>query len=230
MTEPLVRLEGAALTYPGPPPVTALQPTSLEIQPGEYIAIVGASGSGKSTLLNLIGLLEPPSSGLVFVDGIDVAGLRSKEIADIRARTFGFVFQRFHLMPALTALANVEIALTYQGIRKPERRDTAHAALERVGLGARVGHLPAELSGGEQQRVAIARAIACGQSCLLADEPTGNLDSITSDAVLGLLDDIAQSGTSVLCVTHSPTVARHARRHLDVTDGVVRSTTVPVAP
>lgn len=220
-----MQLTDAALVYPGPPPITALQATSLSVDAGDYVSITGASGSGKSTLLSVIGLLEPPTVGTVHVDGVDLTDLASNRIGLIRARTFGFVFQRFHLLPAISALDNVELALLYQGHTRPERSEMARRALERVGLGERAGHRPAELSGGEQQRVAIARAIACRQPCLLADEPTGNLDSSTTEGVLELLDQIADEGTTVICVTHSQDVAARARRHLMVRDGVIISDT-----
>lgn len=222
--EPAVlALDEVALTYEGPPPVPALRPTTLRILPAEYIAITGPSGSGKSTLLSVMGLLEPPTAGTIRIGDVEVGDLRGKELAELRARTFGFVFQRFHLMPAVSALANVEIALMYQGLRSPERRAAAQGALRRVGLSHRMGHRPSEMSGGEQQRVAIARAIACEQPCLLADEPTGNLDSATTEDILDLLDQIAANGTTVICVTHSDDVARRATRRLHVKDGTVRA-------
>lgn len=219
----VLALDEVALTYDGPPPVAALRSTTLRILSGEYIAITGPSGSGKSTLLSVMGLLEPPTSGTIRIGDTNVAGLRAKALAELRARTFGFVFQRFHLMPAITALSNVEIALMYQGVRSSDRTAAAQAALERVGLGHRMGHRPSEMSGGEQQRVAIARAIACEQPCLLADEPTGNLDSATTESILDLLDQIAVSGTTVICVTHSDEVSRRATRRLRVKDGIVHA-------
>ena len=178
------------MTYGNHAPVTALRSTDLTIRAGEHVAITGPSGSGKSTLLSLIGLLEPPTRGAVMVDGTNIAGIGSSELSRLRSATFGFVFQRFHLLPALTARANVELGLMYQGVRGSHRRAAAEAALERVGLGHRMTHLPSELSGGEQQRVAIARAVACDQPCLLADEPTGNLDSAMTAIVLDILDQI----------------------------------------
>jgi putative ABC transport system ATP-binding protein len=224
---PLIQLTDATVTYGNHAPVTALRSTDLTIRAGEHVAITGPSGSGKSTLLSLIGLLEPPTRGAVMVDGTNIAGIGSSELSRLRSATFGFVFQRFHLLPALTARANVELGLMYQGVRGSHRRAAAEAALERVGLGHRMTHLPSELSGGEQQRVAIARAVACDQPCLLADEPTGNLDSAMTAIVLDILDQIAASGTTVICVTHSEAVARRGTRRLVLDDGIVTSDRPP---
>lgn len=224
---PLIQLTDATVTYGNHAPVTALRSTDLTIRAGEHVAITGPSGSGKSTLLSLIGLLEPPTRGAVMVDGTNIAGIGSSELSRLRSATFGFVFQRFHLLPALTARANVELGLMYQGVRGSHRRAAAEAALERVGLGHRMTHLPSELSGGEQQRVAIARAVACDQPCLLADEPTGNLDSVMTAIVLDILDQIAASGTTVICVTHSEAVARRGTRRLVLDDGIVTSDRPP---
>lgn len=224
---PLIQLTDATVTYGNHAPVTALRSTDLTIRAGEHVAITGPSGSGKSTLLSLIGLLEPPTRGAVMVDGTNIAGIGSSELSRLRSATFGFVFQRFHLLPALTARANVELGLMYQGVRGSHRRAAAEAALERVGLGHRMTHLPSELSGGEQQRVAIARAVACDQPCLLADEPTGNLDSAMTAIVLDILDQIAASGTTVICVTHSEAVARRGTRRLVLDDGIMTSDRPP---
>ncbi len=224
---PLIQLTDATVTYGNHAPVTALRSTDLTIRAGEHVAITGPSGSGKSTLLSLIGLLEPPTRGAVMVDGTNIAGIGSSELSRLRSATFGFVFQRFHLLLALTARANVELGLMYQGVRGSHRRAAAEAALERVGLGHRMTHLPSELSGGEQQRVAIARAVACDQPCLLADEPTGNLDSAMTASVLDILDQIAASGTTVICVTHSEAVARRGTRRLVLDDGIVTSDRPP---
>jgi putative ABC transport system ATP-binding protein len=216
-----IRWDGVGLTYPGPPDVEALRPTSLAIEPGAHVAITGPSGSGKSTLLNVLGLLDRPTTGRFHLDGVDAGELPDADRAELRARYFGFVFQRFHLLPSLTACENVELSLMYGGIRQSKRRDLATAALTRVGLAGRVHHRPTALSGGEQQRVAVARGIVRDQRFLLTDEPTGSLDSRTADAVLGLLDSLAHDGRGVICVTHNETVAARAKRRLRVLDGVV---------
>lgn len=223
-TEPVlgVRWEGVGLTYPGHREVTALAATDLEISGGTYLAITGPSGAGKSSLINVLGLIESPSTGRILLDGRDVATLSASSLAATRARWFGFVFQRFHLLPALTAVENVELGLMYQATAPRRRqRELATEALGRVGLADRAHHRPVELSGGEQQRVAIARAIVCEQRFILADEPTGSLDSRTEGEILDLLDDLVANGRSVACVTHSETVARRAHRRLHVLDGVV---------
>lgn len=214
-----IRWQGVGLTYPGPPEVDALRPTDLVIGPGEYVAITGPSGSGKSTLLNILGLLDRPTTGQFELDGINVSDLSGTLLADLRARYFGFVFQRFHLLPGLTAVENVELGLMYAGIRRSNRQTMALAALERVGLAARAEHRPSALSGGEQQRVAIARAIVREQRFVLADEPTGSLDSRTSDAVLELLEDLVDHGLGVVCVTHDEGVANRAYRRVRLLDG-----------
>jgi putative ABC transport system ATP-binding protein len=213
---------GVGLTYPGHRPITALAPTDLTIDKGEYVAITGPSGSGKSSLINVLGLIEDPTCGQIFLDGVDTSTVSPGCLTTLRASWFGFVFQRFHLLPALTALENVELALLYQAAMPPRRqRHLAEAALDRVGVGDRSHHRPAYLSGGEQQRVAIARALVCDQRFILADEPTGSLDSRTADEILDLLDGLVRDGHSVVCVTHSDSVADRARRRLHVLDGIV---------
>lgn len=209
------------LTSAGPPPVTALQKSSLTIKPGSYTAITGPSGSGKSTLLNILGLLDRASSGSYFIDGEDVSALGDTELASLRAQWFGFIFQRFHLVPTLTANENVQLSLMYGGVARRQREALALQALRRVGLAERSSHRPSALSGGEQQRVAIARAIVRDQSYLLADEPTGSLDSKTAAAVLDLMDDLAAEGRAIVCVTHSPEVAERASSRISVLDGRV---------
>jgi putative ABC transport system ATP-binding protein len=216
-----VRWEGVGVTYPGPPDVEALRPTTLQIAAGAYVAITGPSGSGKSTLLNVLGLLDVPTTGRYALGGTDVHHLTDRARAELRARYFGFVFQRFHLLPSLTALENVELALMYGGVVRKDRTALSRAALGRVGLADRVHHRPTALSGGEQQRVAIARAIVRDQHFLLADEPTGSLDSETAEAVLDLLESLATDGRGIVCVTHNEAVARRAQRRLEVLDGVV---------
>jgi putative ABC transport system ATP-binding protein len=214
--------EGIGVTYPGPPDVEALRPTTIEIEASTHLAITGPSGSGKSTLLNILGLLDRPTSGRYLLDGHDVDELSERERAELRARYFGFVFQRFHLLPSLTAQENVELALMYAGVPRGERRDLASVALDRVGLAGRAHHRPTALSGGEQQRVAIARAVVRDQRFLLADEPTGNLDSATADAVLDLLESLARDGRSLIYVTHNEAIAERAQRRFHVLDGIVK--------
>jgi putative ABC transport system ATP-binding protein len=216
-----IHWDGVGVTYSGHPDVEALRPTMLAIETGAHVAITGPSGSGKSTLLNVLGLLDRPTTGRFLLDGSDVDDLSDADRAELRARYFGFVFQRFHLLPSLTACENVELALMYGGHGRSTRRTTAMAALERVGLADRALHRPTALSGGEQQRVAIARAIVRDQHFLLTDEPTGSLDSTTAASVLDLLQSLADDGRGLICVTHNEAVAYRARHRLRVLDGVV---------
>jgi putative ABC transport system ATP-binding protein len=216
-----LELERAAQTYAGSPPVEALQPTTLTIEPGDYVGIVGPSGSGKSTLLNLLGLLDVPSAGSYRIDGVDVQALDEPDRCGLRATVLGFVFQAYHLAPDRSALENVELGLLYRRVDPALRRRRALDALEQVGLSARAGALPTTLSGGEQQRVAIARAIVGDRRVLLCDEPTGNLDSRTSAQVLDLIESLHDLGLTVVMVTHDADVARRPRRLLRVADGVV---------
>jgi putative ABC transport system ATP-binding protein len=202
--------------------VTALRGVSLTIAPGDYAAILGPSGSGKSTLMHLLGGLDRPTTGTLLIAGRDVAGLSPAELAALRNRTIGFVFQAFHLLPRTSAVDNVALPLVYAGVRAGERRRRAAALLERVGLGHRLGHRPNQLSGGEQQRVAIARALVTGPSLLLADEPTGNLDTVTGAEVLALLETLnRESGVAVVLVTHDHEVASRAHRQIRMRDGVI---------
>jgi putative ABC transport system ATP-binding protein len=201
--------------------VPALRGVSLTIEPGDYVAIVGPSGSGKSTLMHLLGVLDQPSSGVLRVNGRDVAGLTAPEMAKLRNETIGFVFQAFHLLSRTTALDNVALPLVYRGIAAKERRRRAQATLERVGLGHRTGHRPNQMSGGEQQRVAIARALVTEPKMLLADEPTGNLDSKTGQAVLRLLEELNREGVALVIVTHDLEVATRARRRITMRDGEI---------
>ncbi|GAA4696217.1 macrolide export ATP-binding/permease protein MacB [Phytohabitans rumicis] len=204
--------------------VPALRGVSLEIAVGDYVAVVGPSGSGKSTLMHLLGGLDRPSSGRLVIGGRDVAGLSAPEMARLRNETIGFVFQAFHLLPRTTAVDNVALPLVYRGLGARQRRARATAMLERVGLGHRLHHRPNQLSGGEQQRVAIARALVTDPSVLLADEPTGNLDTVTGEAVLGLLEELnAASGVALVLVTHDRDVAARARRQIVMRDGVIVS-------
>ena len=217
----LVEARSLSKVYDGCPVVRALDGPSFTIGAGELVGIVGPSGSGKSTLLHLIGLLDRPTGGRLLVGGHDVARLPDRELAGLRARTVGFVFQQFHLLPALTALDNVATGLVYLGVGAAERRARAAEALATVGLGDRMGHRPSRLSGGEQQRVAIARALVARPALILADEPTGNLDSAAGAAVFGVLMDLHHRGHTVVVVTHDRELAHLLPRTLAVHDGRV---------
>ncbi|WP_225848304.1 ABC transporter ATP-binding protein [Streptomyces sp. HPF1205] len=217
----IVELRGVAKTYPGTPSVEALKPVDLTIEAGEHLAIVGPSGSGKSTLLNLLGLLDRPTQGQYVFAGHDVSALNERERTALRGRRIGFVFQQFHLLPHRTAAENVGIALLYSTPTQRQRTAAAVEALDRVGLGHRLHALPGTLSGGERQRVAIARAVVGAPALVLCDEPTGNLDSATAQAVLGLLEDLNRDGVTLIVITHDPGVAARARRQLQILDGAV---------
>jgi putative ABC transport system ATP-binding protein len=199
--------------------VHALQGVDLTIADGEFVAIMGPSGSGKSTLMNMIGCLDVPTAGSYVLDGIEVAGMSDDELTLIRNRKLGFVFQSFNLLPRLSATEQVEVPLIYQ--RAPDRRARAIAALERVGLGERVHHKPTELSGGQQQRVAIARALVTEPSLILADEPTGALDTRSTAEIMELFEELNEQGITVIFVTHEPEVAAHTRRQIHIRDGLV---------
>jgi putative ABC transport system ATP-binding protein len=208
------QLEGVA--------VEALRGVSLRIGRGEFAAIIGPSGSGKSTLMHLLGCLDRPSSGVLRVGGVEVSRLSDTDLAELRNKTIGFVFQSFHLMGRTSALDNVALPLVYRGVGRSERRARAAAALESVGLGHRMEHRPSQMSGGEQQRVAIARALVGEPEVLLADEPTGNLDTRNGAEVMAILDRLnADSGVAVVLVTHEQAVAAHARRQIHVRDGLI---------
>ena len=204
--------------------VTALDRVSLRIESGEYLAVIGPSGSGKSTLMHLLGLLDRPTSGLLRVDGRDVAGMPDAQLAGLRNATIGFVFQSFHLLARTSAVDNVALPLIYRGVPARERRDRSVAALQAVGLGHRLGHRPTQLSGGEQQRIAIARALVGEPRVLLADEPTGNLDSRNGAEVMGLVEALnAERGVAVVLVTHDREIAGRARRRILMRDGRIES-------
>ena len=203
--------------------VRALDGIDLSISPGEYVAIMGASGSGKSTLMNLIGCLDTPTSGSYRLNGVAVEALDDEELAAIRNEEIGFVFQTFNLLARTTALRNVELPLVYAGVSKSARRQKAERALERVGLGGRMTHRSNELSGGQRQRVAIARALVNDPSILLADEPTGNLDSTTSGEIMELFDELNRAGNTVIVVTHEDDIAKHTHRVVTLLDGKIIS-------
>ena len=220
----LIKLEQVSRSYAlGRTGVQALRDVSLQIEPGEFVAILGASGSGKSTLMNLIGCLDRPTKGRYLLEGVDVAGLDHDELADIRNDKIGFVFQSFNLLSRTTAQQNVELPMLYSSRRLSgrERHQRARAALEQVGLAGRADHHPNQLSGGEQQRVAIARAIANQPSVLLADEPTGNLDSRTSAEIMTVFQSLNQRGITIVMVTHELDIARFARRNVFMRDGLI---------
>ena len=219
----LIEIRDMTKTYDsGEVQVHALRGVSLDIEVGESVAIMGSSGSGKSTLMNILGCLDRPTAGSYLLAGEEVARLGRVRLAEVRNRTLGFVFQSFNLLSRTSALENVELPLMYAGIARRERHRRAVAALERVGLGDRIHHHPNQLSGGQQQRVAIARALVGEPSLILADEPTGNLDSRTSIDVMALFQELVASGMTVVLVTHEPDIAEHAARVIEIRDGQVR--------
>ncbi|WP_275983514.1 ABC transporter ATP-binding protein [Paenibacillus hamazuiensis] len=207
--------------YRGSEELPILKSISLSVDTGEFVAIVGPSGSGKSTLMNTIGLLDVPTSGSYTLDGVATEKMSDDALAELRNRKIGFIFQQFNLLPRLTALENVELPMIYSGVPKKERRERAQQMLENLGMGARSDHRPSQLSGGQQQRVAIARALAVGPSLLLADEPTGALDSKTGQEVLELMLQLNESGNTIVLITHDLHIAEHAKRIVTIRDGLI---------
>jgi len=219
----LIRLESLWKIYPVGGGVTALRDVDLRIEEGEYVAIMGASGSGKSTMLNVLGCLDRPTHGRYFLGGEDVSTMTDNELSEVRNLKIGFIFQSFNLIPQLSIVENIEVPLFYQGLPRHARHPRSRELAELVGLGERLGHRPNELSGGQQQRVAVARALANDPLVLLADEPTGNLDSHTTQEILDLFDDLHGRGRTIVVVTHEDHVAERTRRVVRLTDGRVES-------
>jgi putative ABC transport system ATP-binding protein len=218
-----LELKEISKVYPGPPIVQALSNVSISVTHGELLGIIGSSGSGKTTLLHIIGTLSIPSSGSIFIDGRNVVGMSDKQLSGVRSQKIGFVFQEFFLLPGFSALENVANGLLYSGISSEERKERAFEVLGKVGLGHRANHLPNELSGGEQQRVAVARALVHKPSFVLADEPTGNLDSENTASIMDLFTTLNEGGTTVILITHDLEVAESAQRKITLRDGLIDS-------
>jgi putative ABC transport system ATP-binding protein len=222
--EPLITIQDIGRKYViGAEVIHALKSVSLTINKGEFVALMGPSGSGKSTLMNILGCLDTPSRGKYILNGIDVSHMTDNELAEVRNEEIGFVFQTFNLLPRNTALDNVALPLVYSGVSKTDRRERAGTALKNVGLGNRMDHRPNELSGGQRQRVAVARALINNPSIILADEPTGNLDTKTSIEIMGLLEDIHAKGNTIILVTHEEDIALHAHRIVRMRDGLIEN-------
>ena len=220
----LIKLIDIAKTYVmGAEIIHAIRSISLNVEKNEYVALMGPSGSGKSTLMNIIGCLDSPSKGEYYLNGTEVSGMSDNELAEVRNREIGFVFQTFNLLPRSSALENVALPLLYAGLKKQERMEKAMAIMNDVGLTDRMKHRPNELSGGQRQRVAIGRALVNHPSIILADEPTGNLDTKTSEEIMGLFQDIHQKGNTIVVVTHEEDIAQHAHRIVRLRDGLVES-------
>ncbi|WP_281397254.1 ABC transporter ATP-binding protein [Heyndrickxia vini] len=220
MTNTLISIENMVKSYTiGGETVTALHRVSLQIETGEFLAIIGPSGSGKSTLMNMIGCLDKPDSGNYLLEGNKVNNMNDNQLAKIRNKKIGFIFQNFNLLPKLSAIQNVELPLLYSGMNQSERRKIAESCLEKVGLLERANHLPTQLSGGQQQRVAIARALVCNPPILLADEPTGALDSKTSKEIMGVIKQLNEQGRTIIVITHDLSIANQAKRVVQINDG-----------
>jgi putative ABC transport system ATP-binding protein len=223
MSKDVIVTQNLSKTYGKPPlQVYALRETNLQIKQGDYIAIIGPSGSGKSTLMNLLGCLDKPTSGNIFIDGSDVSTLNENELARIRREKIGFIFQKYNLIPTLNALENVELSMGFAGVDSQVRTAKAKKLLEMVELSKRLTHKPSEMSGGEQQRVAIARALANSPSIILADEPTGNVDTKSGDNIMNILEEVNRKGETIIVVTHNMAIAQRAKRVLRIQDGVVQ--------
>lgn len=227
MSNHLIEVKNVYKIYnPGENEVRALDGISVTIDHGEFVAIVGHSGSGKSTFMNMLGCLDTPTSGDYYLDGVNVAGMTDDELSDIRNKQIGFIFQGFNLIPSLTAQENVELPLVYRGMPAEQRRQLAEEALTRVGMEHRMNHRPSELSGGQQQRVAIARAIAARPPIIMADEPTGNLDTRSGEEVMKILHELNEEGRTIVLITHDNDIARQATRAIRIIDGRVVSDTL----